>query len=367
MPLPIRPHLRDLVRTKNPAESRLPFLRLDKNESALPLPADVIEEFRRAMTAEILMIYPEVDRVTEKLAQWLGCRTTNLFLASGSDPAIKSLFEVFVAPGDRVLLPIPTYQMFSVYAKTFAAEVVEVNYRPGLAMTMDDLLRAVIDKRPRLSCLANPNSPTGTVFSRDEIVAFIEACGRVGGIAHIDEAYFHFFNETVVDLIGRYPHLAVTRTFSKAVGLAAMRFGFVAAHEELIGALQKVRPMYEVNGLAARFAEIMLERMDVVERNVTAMREGKAFLEERLDALNVQHYPTAANFMLVRVGSRARSREIVRLLKERKILIGGDFGHPALEDCIRVGLGNREQMGRFLEAFLAARLATAALGGPAGS
>lgn len=354
MPLPIRPHLLELIRTKNPSQSRLGYLRLDKNESALSMPPEMVEKFRRALTDELLMIYPELDAVTAKLARWLGCSPQNIFLAAGSDPAIKAIFEIFVEPGDAVLLPTPTYQMFSVYARTLQARLIEAHYGENLALPMERLTSLLASSRCKLAVLANPNSPTGTVFSRAEVVAFIEACGRQGTVALVDEAYFHFHEETVVDLIGRYPHLAVTRTFSKAVGLAAMRFGFVAAHEQMIQALNKVRPMYETNGLAARFAEIMLDHMDVVDRNVTAMRQGKILLASALDGLGIQHYPTAANFMNVRVGSRERSREIVGRLSEQKILISGDFAHPALADCIRVGLGSREQMGRFVESFTAA-------------
>lgn len=352
MPLPIRPHLRELIRTKNPSQSRLGCLRLDKNESALPLPPELVERFRQAVTDELVMIYPELDAVTAKLARWLGCSPQNIFLAAGSDPAIKALFELFVEPGDAVLLPTPTYQMFSVYSRTFQARSIEAHYGEGLALPMERLLSLIAGNRCKLAVLANPNSPTGTVFSRAEVIAFIEACGRHGTVALVDEAYFHFHADTVVDLIDRHPHLAVTRTFSKAVGLAAVRFGFVAAHEEMIQALNKVRPMYETNGLAARFAEIMLDHMDVIDRNVVAMREGKSFLERALDELGVGHYPTAANFMNVRVGTRERSREIVGRLKEQKVLIGGDFAHPSLADCIRVGLGSRAQMERFIESFI---------------
>ena len=353
MTLPIRPHLRGVIRVRKDSESRRGCLRLDRNESVLPTPPALMAEFKNSLTDELLMSYPELGVVTTKLARWLGCSAGNIYLAAGSDPAIRSIFEVFIDPGDAVVMTTPTFQMFAVYARTFQARMIEVPYGAGLQLPIERLIAGVVGSRCKLAVLANPNSPTGTVFSREEVMAFVEACGHEGAVALVDEAYFHYHNESVVDLIGRHPHLAVTRTFSKAVGLAGIRFGFVAAHEQMIEALGRVKPTYEISAVSARFAEIVLDGMSVVENNMALVKEGQAFLERRLDELGFSHYPTAANFKLIRVGSRRRAQEIMRSLKKARILIGGDFAWPVLSDCIRVGLGNREQMGRFLDAFAA--------------
>jgi histidinol-phosphate aminotransferase len=349
--LPIKQHLASLNRVKNPAQTRAGCLRLDKNESALELPQEIVDKFKAAITPELLTIYPELDPLTDKLAAWLGCTRQNIYLASGSDPAIKALFELFVAPGDTVLLPAPTYQMMVVYCRMFQAKLVEAHFKPGLELKIEEVIALMKEHKPKLVCLANPNSPTGTAFSRADILKIVEAAAAQNTVILIDEAYFHFHPETVVDVIGKYPNLAISRTFSKAVGLAAVRLGFIAAHEEMIQGLNKVRPMYEANGLAAKFSEIMLDNMDVVEKNVKAMREGKKVLVEALDGMGLKHYPSYSNFVVVEAGSPERGRQIIKLLREKKILISGDIAHPSMSSCIRIGVGSPAQMKRFLEAF----------------
>jgi histidinol-phosphate aminotransferase len=323
-------------------EGRAGKLRLDKNEHTAGLPQEIVADALKGLTSESLAVYPEVRPLYKKLADSLGVAESNLMLSAGSDPAIKSLYELFVGEGDRVVLPKPTYAMFHVYAGMFGATAVNIEYGPDLTLDQDALLDA-IGPDVQLVAIANPNSPTGTVMDEAFLLKVIEKAGGAGVVALIDEAYYPFHPKTMLPYIRDYDNLVVTRTFSKAYGLASLRLGYVAGGEKMIDLLMKVRPMYEVTGLAVHFGCYILDHLDVVEEYVRQVDEGKRYLAAEMEALCFRTHPTHANFMHVRIEDESLRNAITQGLAERDILITGRQG-PPLEDCIRISLGPVEQM-----------------------
>jgi histidinol-phosphate aminotransferase len=349
--LPVKKQLNSLYRTLNPKEERLKFLRLDKNENLVPLPADFLKQLKKELTAEFISAYPETGRLYDDVAKYAGCKPENIYLTQGSDGAIKSVFEAFVEPGDAVVMVSPTYAMFYVYAKMFQAKLHEVMYESDLSLSIGKIKELIQKVRPKLVCIANPNSPTGTVIEPGQLEEIIKLTGKIGGIILMDEAYFHFYNESCVPLIGKYPHLVVTRTFSKALGLASARLGFAAAGEELIRCLHKTRPMYETNAYAVKFAELILRRPDIVRRNVKEALKGKAYLEKQLQKLGVGFFKSYANFVLIDVASAQRAQLIVDFLKENKIIAKAGFKEDPLTRCLRINIGMVSHMKKFLSVF----------------
>jgi len=266
----------------------------------------------------------------------------NLMLAAGSDPAIKSLYELFVGEGDRVVLPKPTYAMFHVYAQMFGATAINVAYGADLSIDQDALLDA-IGPDVQMVAVANPNSPTGTVLDEDFLLKVVDKARASGVVALIDEAYYPFYPRTMLPYVREYDNLVVTRTFSKAYGLAGLRLGYVAASESMVDLLMKVRPMYEVTGVAVHFGCYVLDHIDEIEKYVERVEEGKSYLAAEMETLGFRTHPTHANFMHVRIEDESVRSAITQGLADRDILITGRQG-PPLEDCIRITLGPREQM-----------------------
>ena len=349
--IPVREHLKSLERIQNPAGTRIKFLRLDKNESILGFPPEFMDILHREITPDLVNTYPEIDPLYEKIASWVKCGRENIYITAGSDAAIKSTFEVFVEPGDRVALLSPTYGMFYVYTNMFQGQLVEIGYGEGLSLSTEDVLRAMAEHTPKLICIANHNSPTGTILPQEGLREIIGSAAKKKAVILVDEAYYLFHPETVIDLIDNYSNLVVVRTFSKAMGLASVRLGFAAAHRETIGYLQKVRPMYETNAFAVKLGELILDNFHVVERNLAETRKGKEFLEEGLDRLGIPYFKGYTNFILISVGSFERSVQIARELYQRNILIKSGFQDGELRKCIRVTIGSREQMQFFMENF----------------
>ena len=337
-----KPVLERVHRRRNPDARAGALLRLDKNEHVTGLPTAFVRRVLDAITPAQLATYPELDGLYARLAASLGLTPGHLMLTAGSDAAIKAAFEVFVAPGDDVVLSQPSYAMFEVYAAVFGARVVPVRYRADLGLDPEAIV-AAIGAATRLVVLANPNSPTGTALAREDLLAIVAAARGRGVPVLVDEAYHPFHPDTVIDRIDADDNLIVTRTFSKAYGLAALRVGYAAAAPSLVALLMKVRPLYEVDGLAAALAAAVLDEPGLVAAYVREVRAGGAVLAGALTRLGFACPPTSANFQLVRVpdaGLRARIRDG---LHDQGILIAGEQP-PPLADCLRITLGPPEHM-----------------------
>ena len=349
--LPAKKHLMGLKRTRNFSETRSKYLRLDKNENLMELPGEFIEMAKEIVTSDFLASYPEVESLYGKVSKWIGCKEDNVYISAGSDASIKSVFEVFVEPKDKVILLSPTYAMFYVYSDMFQADLTEIKFDENLEVSTSAISGLIETIKPKLICIANPNSPTGTVIQMEGLKKIIKSAAEQNSIILIDEAYYLFSSITAVNLINEYPQLIITRTFSKAFGLASARLGLAISHSDTISLLLKVRPMYETNAFAVKYAEIILDNYDIVEKNMKEVQKGKEFLEKNLDKRNMRYFKSYANFILIEVGSYERSLKIQKMLYDRKILIKGGFENKVLNKCIRVSIGNIEQMQIFLNEF----------------
>lgn len=340
-----------MVRTRNPGGDRCDYLRLDKNENIVGVPDELLDLLRRQITPEFISAYPEVDGLYQKIAWKCGVKPENIYLTAGSDAGIKAAFEVFVEKNDSVLLLDPTYAMFYVYISMFEALPVLVGYREDLSLTATDVIAAIEANHPKLICVANPNSPTGTIIPPAGIEKIIEKAAEFNSVVLIDEAYYPFYPVSALPLVDRYPHMIITRTFSKAEGLASARLGYVIGQTEIISELHKVRPMYETNAFAIRFAEVLMDNYQVVEKNVQTILKGRAWLEQALSDRQIPFFRSEANFMNISVGTYEKTVFIAEALKRDKILIKSGLQNTPLEKCIRVSLGAPEQMRLFMDAF----------------
>jgi histidinol-phosphate aminotransferase len=348
--IPIKEHLKSLERIQNPM-TRAGYLRLDKNENIIGFEKEFVANLRKQISSDFLTTYPEVEALYQKIARWIGCRRENIYITAGSDAAIKSTFEVFVEPGDKVALLSPTYAMFYVYTNMFQGQLIEIRYKEGLSLSAEDILKVLREQKPKLICIANPNSPTGTVLPQEDLNNIVDVAAGQNSLVLLDEAYYLFYPVSSIDLIYDYPNLVITRTFSKAMGLASARLGFAAGHADTIKYLQKVRPIYETNAFAIRFAELILDSSHLIEKNVREAMKGKQYLEDELDKLGIHHFKSYTNFILIDVGSFERSIQLGNALYQKKILIRSGFKDDVLKNCIRVTTGSIKQMEFFMEKF----------------
>ncbi|WP_420266095.1 pyridoxal phosphate-dependent aminotransferase [Candidatus Magnetominusculus dajiuhuensis] len=345
----IKSHISDLYRAKNAGISRKGMLRLDMNEAFAALPDDFVASVFSMIDSDYLSMYPECEALQEKVALHNGLKSENICLSNGSDAAIKYIFDAFVSQGDRVLLTEPTFAMYPVYCKMFGASVTIVEYEMDLSFTVEKFLKAITGDI-KLAVLVNPNNPTGTLTPANDIVRIIKKARDCGVIAIVDEAYFHFCNETVIDKISEYENLIVLRTFSKLCAMAALRLGYAAAAAGIIEGLTKVKPTFDVNGVAVLFAERFLDTPGLMDSLLKEFKEGKAFLIDKLSRNSIEFVSGNANFVLIKCPGKAP--ETVRALSEKNILAGGGFKQNTLKDYIRVTVSKKEVMERFFEEFI---------------
>jgi histidinol-phosphate aminotransferase len=224
-------------------------LRLDFNENTFAC-SPRVKEALAAISAGDLTRYPERGPIEALVAEYLQLPPEQLLLTNGVDEAIHVLCQAYLDESTEILLPVPTYSMYEVYASATGATIVPVQaQRSNFAFPYQQVLDA-ITPRTRIIALANPNSPTGTSLSRTQILAIAQAAPHA--IVLADEAYFHFHGETVIDCIGDagYPNLVVARTFSKAYGLAGLRLGLLAAAPGVMQWMRRVISPYSVNARA---------------------------------------------------------------------------------------------------------------------
>lgn len=331
-------HLKNIYRTPPDNFDRTEFARMDKNENIDDLPQEYIKEVLSGINSDFISTYPQLYPLYEKLSQKLDVGIENLLITAGSDAAIKNIYEVFIEKGDEIVLPDPTYAMYYVYADLFQAKLIKVTYDSNLELPVEDLLNS-INAKTKLVVLANPNSPTGTVVSRSDILRIVEKAQENNSLVLIDEAYYPYYSETSLDLIEKYDNVILTRTFSKAYGLASMRIGYAVSNEKIIKSLSTFRPIYEATGISALFALKLLDEDDFIRDRVFDVTKGREFIMSEMSQLGLKTYVSYANFIHIFVGEE-NVKPITDYLLENKILVKSGFKHETLKNCIRISIGS---------------------------
>jgi histidinol-phosphate aminotransferase len=324
---------------------------LDFNENTLACSPKVREALGRISTGDLTR-YPERAPVEALMAAHLGLAPEQVALTNGVDEAIHVLFETFLEEGDELLLPVPTYTMYEVYSSATDACVVPVLAGDDLQFPFERLLEA-ITPRTKIIAIANPNSPSGSVATREQLVEIARRAPHA--LLLVDEAYFHFHGETVVDLLKAapglpsnlpnppsLPNLIVARTFSKAYGLAGLRLGLLAGPVELMRWIKRVLSPYSVNSLALACLPPALEDVAYLDGYVAEVLAARTEFEAALDQAGLHRWPSRANFVLVEIG--ARHKEFTHLMGAAGVLVRDRSSDPGCEGRVRITIGTREQM-----------------------
>lgn len=336
----IRPRkvVESLQKYRPPLEGRGGKLRLDFNENTVGCAPQVVRAIRRVLNADWLSRYPEYEEGRRILADYFGVSAEELLLTNGVDDAIKLICDTFVDPGDVLLTLAPTFPIYQFFQGVAGGKTTLVRYSEDLRLPVERILGA-LNKRTRWLALANPNNPTGTLISKGDLRKILGAAPNT--VVLVDEAYFDFSGETVLPWINNFPNLVVSRTFSKAFGLAALRMGFIFANAELLGAMRRAHGVFPVNSVALTCALEAIQHGDYVCRYAEAVRANRVELCRRLDAMSVPYAPSVANFVLARVGEKAP--EIARRLREEGILVRDWSYDPHLRGYLRFTVGSAAQ------------------------
>lgn len=322
---------------------------LDKNENSDPGLTALLHDTLMEISPLALTTYPEAGELYRKLARWLEVGSDSLLLTPGSDGAIRLVFEAFVEPGDPVIHTVPTFAMYPVYCQMFGAEAHPIDYvrsDTGPYLDSNAIIKALEKHKPKLLCLPNPDSPTGTTLSPDTLVEILACCESTGTVLLLDEAYHPFYEWTAIPWTKSSRHLVVARTFAKAWGAAGLRIGYAVAHSETTSLMHKMRPMYEVSTLAIEFMSRMIDKSAEMLQSVARINDGKHFFQERMESLGFGVLPTAGNFLHVDFGDRGQA---IHAALADKVYYRQSFDHPCLRGYSRFSVAPRQAMARLAE------------------
>src|SRR6266853_3766024 len=311
-------------------------LRLDFNESTIGCSPRVLARLC-SLDAEALARYPEREPVEAEVARFLQLDAAQVLLTNGVDEAIHLLCSTYLEAGDEAIIVVPTFAMYSIFAGIEGARAVEIRAEDNFAFPLKDLLSR-LNQRTRLIAVANPNNPTGAAVPGDVLLQIAQAAPQAAVL--VDEAYFEFHGETLIDQTQQIENIFIARTFSKAYGLAGLRIGVLAGEARQMAMVRRVASPYNVNAAALAVLPEALQDQEYVSRYVTQVLSNGDKLEQDLGNLGLHYWPSHANFVLVHIGPA--HAEFVQALRDRGILIRDRHTDPGCEGCVRLTVGSDE-------------------------
>lgn len=317
-------------------------LRMDFNENTVGCSPRVAEKLQQ-ISRDALACYPERGSVETRVAQFLDHSHDEVLLTNGVDEGIHLLCETYLEPGDEVLISVPTFAMYEIYARATGANVRTIPAGGDFDFPREAML-AALSSRTRLIAIANPNNPTGTTVDSDFLLRLASSAPHAALL--VDEAYFEFHGETVMTHIGKVPNLFVARTFSKAYGLAGLRVGILAGERSQMEMVRRVSSPYNVNAAALACLPEALHDADYVRQYVAEALASRARLEQFFAEQDLQYWPSRANFVLARFGDMRVP--FVEAMRQRGILVRDRNSDYGCQGCVRITAGTAAQTDHLL-------------------
>ena len=323
------------------------IIKLASNENPLGPSRLGLAAIRQALKQ--VNLYPDGNAfyLKQKLAAKLGVTPANLILGNGSNEVIEMVGHALLAPGAEVVVSQFCFAVYPIVTALFGAQLVIVPAK-NHAHDLDAML-AAITPNTRIVFVANPNNPTGTTASREELARFVNAVPADVLLA-LDEAYIEFLNEPL-DLLpviqnGSKPNLLLMRTFSKIYGLAGLRIGYGIGHPDFIAALEKIRQPFNINLVAQAGPLAALDDTKHVEKTRKVNSRGLKLYARTFRKLGLEFVPSQANFILVRVGDGQR---VFGELQKLGVIVRPMGGYQ-LPEWVRISIGTPKENKRCLEA-----------------
>ncbi len=321
-------------------------VKLDQNEN----PREIPDSLKRKIMARFGELgwrqYPEFtpSRMTAAISRFTGWPADGILVGNGSNELILAALVATAAPGKTVAMPQPTFTVYRLLASAMGATIREAPLRADMTFDVERLREAGRDSDVLIVC--SPNNPTGTFLPAADLSRIL-ASAR--GLVIVDEAYHEFSRQSAAPLLERFDNLIVLRTFSKAMAIAGLRFGYMLASPGIAREVNKVKLPYNVNVFTLTAAEVLIDASGEMEGSIRAVIEDRERLKAALDVRpGVEAFPSAANFVLFRTAHPAG--EVFERLYENGVLVRDVSGYPMLERSLRVSVGTAGENARFLEA-----------------
>lgn len=324
------------------------IIKLASNENPLGPSPDVAAAITAALPD--LARYPDGSayRLRHKLAKFLDVEPDNLTMGNGSNDVLELLARVYLRPGLEAICSQHSFVVYPLATKVTGASLKVIpakNFNQDLDATL-----SAVGPNTRMIFIANPNNPTGTWIDQSSLTHFLDQL-RDDIIVVLDEAYFEYVDADGypdgIELFKRYPNVVVTRTFSKAYGLAALRMGYAVSHPDIADLMNRVRQPFNVNSLSLVAAEVALDDQAHVKQSVALNREGMQTLTAACDGMGLSYIPSVGNFISIDFG-RDTAPIYESLLRQGVIV--RPIGGYQMPNHLRVTIGLADENARFIEA-----------------
>lgn len=323
-------------------------IKLASNENPLGASASVHASLRSSLST--VSRYPDGSAylLKNRLSEFLGVATDRLTIGNGSNDVLELLARVFLSSKNESIVSQHSFVVYPTITRATGAALKVIpakNYGQDLQATFE-----AIGNKTRLVFIANPNNPTGTWVNKSDLTAFLDQV-REDVLVVLDEAYFEYVQEAEypngIALSEKYANLVVTRTFSKAYGLAALRIGYSVSHPHIADLMNRVRQPFNVNAMSMVAALAALDDQEHVRHSVELNSSGLRFLESECNRLGLAFIPTVANFLTIDF-DRDAMPIYDALLREGVIV--RPIGVYELPHHLRVTVGTADENQRFIEA-----------------
>ena len=318
--------------------------KLNQNESPFDAPPAVKQAVLAAMRDEPWNRYPPFApaELLARLAACHGWVPEGVLVGNGSNELIQATLAVTVGAGTPVVTPVPTFSLYRLLVAVFGGRHVPVPLGPDFAFDVDALARAAREARASVVVVNSPNNPTGTPLPDDGVGRLL---AQTDALVVVDEAYQDFGGPTAIPLLKGEPRVVVLRTFSKAMSLAGLRFGYALAHPAVAAEIVKAKLPYNVNRVTLTAAGAALDAGDALAECARRVRRSRDLLYERLATIRgLRAFPTAANFVLIRCEARPAAEVFTRLVRDHGILVRDVSGGAGLEGCLRITAGTEDDV-----------------------
>ncbi|HZG52820.1 MAG TPA: histidinol-phosphate transaminase [Pyrinomonadaceae bacterium] len=313
-------------------------IKLNQNENPWDAPVSLKEEVFARLGERAWSRYPDFvpAALHERLAAFTGWKPDGIIAGNGSNELIQALLTVTVGEGARVLISEPTFALYRQIATILGGEIVSVPLTSGFQYDLKALRNAIEASDPAVTIICSPNNPTGCVLPARAVAELAEVSR---GLVVIDEAYFEFAGETAATLLERHANVVILRTFSKALGLAALRVGYLLAAPELAREISKAVLPYNLNAVSQCAAEVVVERYETHFKPLVGriVAERERLYEELARIEGLEPIRSRGNFMIAH--SAIAPRRVFEELLRRDILARDVSGYPMLKEYFRVSVG----------------------------
>lgn len=322
-------------------------IKLDGNESYIALDEKYIFKIMTSIKGIELNRYPETEgiKVIESYAEYANVKVENIIVGNGSDEMLALVISATIASGKKLLTLNPDFSMYDFYTSLNGGQIIKYKGNEDGSFNVKDFIKCGIDNSVDLIMISNPNNPTGFALENEGVIEILKAFPNIKVV--IDEAYYEFNKESVVEYINEYKNLLVTRTLSKAWGLAAIRVGFLIGNEELITQLNNYKVPYNVSSLSQIIAENVIRDSKRVRLNsdlIIKERE-KLFLKlkllEKESSLEIKFYKSAANYIFGRTNYK---EALIKALNNKGIVIRSFY-----DDSFRITVGSEFDNNKVVE------------------